>query len=165
MKKTILIASLFASFFTYSQSKTAHINYNELLQSMPEMAVAKSSLEEFTKTYQEQLNKMQEDFKLKSEIFKKDEATIQPAMKSLKVKELQDLEASFLKFKDDAQLEINNKEKDLLAPIVMKAKDAVEVVVKEKKYNYVIDSGTGQYVYLDPNENIMSQVKTKLGIK
>ena len=165
MKKLIFISSLLVSAFTFSQSKTAHINYNELLQSMPEMAVAKSTLEEFTKTYQEQLNKMQEDFKLKSESFKKDEATIQPAMKSLKVKELQDLEASFLKFKDDAQLEINNKEKDLLAPIVKKAKDAVEVVVKEKKYNYVIDSGAGQYVYLDPNENIMLQVKNKLGIK
>ena len=90
---------------------------------------------------------------------------MQPAMKSLKVKELQDLETSFLKFKDDAQLEINNKEKDLLAPIVKKAKEAVELVVKEKKYNYVIDSGAAQYVYLDPNENIMQQVKSKLNIK
>lgn len=165
MKKLFLITAITTSFFTFSQSKTAHINYNELLQSMPEMAIAKSTLEEFTKTYQEQLNKMQEDYKVKSENFKKEEATIQPAMKSLKVKELQDLEASFLKFKDDAQLEINNKEKDLLAPILKKAKDAVEVVVKEKKYNYVIDSGAGQYVYLDPNENIMLQVKNKLGIK
>ncbi len=132
---------------------------------MPEMNSAKLSLDQFTKTYQAQLNKMQEDYKVKSEDFQKEENTLQPAMKSLKVKELQDLEASFLKFKEDAQLEINNKEKDLLAPIIKKAKDAVEVVVKEKKYNYVIDSGAGQYVYLDPNENIMLLVKSKLGIK
>jgi outer membrane protein len=165
MKKIIFILTLFVIPFCYSQSKTAHINYNELLQSMPEMNSAKLSLDQFTKTYQAQLNKMQEDYKVKSEDFQKEENTLQPAMKSLKVKELQDLEASFLKFKEDAQLEINNKEKDLLAPIIKKAKDAVEVVVKEKKYNYVIDSGAGQYVYLDPNENIMLLVKSKLGIK
>ena len=165
MKRLILISTIFASAFSFAQTKIAHINYNELLQSMPEMAVAKSSLEEFTKTYQTQLNSMQEDYKTKSDIFKKEESTLQPAMKSLKMKELQDLEASFLKFKDDAQVEINTKEKDLLAPLLKKAKDAVEVVVKEKKYNYVIDSSVGQYIYLDPNENIMTHVKTKLGIK
>ena len=165
MKRLILISTIFASAFSFAQTKIAHINYNELLQSMPEMAVAKSSLEEFTKTYQTQLNSMQEDYKTKSDIFKKEESTLQPAMKSLKMKELQDLEASFLKFKDDAQVEINTKEKDLLAPLLKKAKDAVEVVVTEKNYNYVIDSSVGQYIYLDPNENIMTHVKTKLGIK
>ena len=58
MKKLLLITAITTSFFAFSQSKTAHINYNELLQSMPEMVIAKSSLEEFTKTYQNQLDKM-----------------------------------------------------------------------------------------------------------
>ena len=165
MKNIFFVLIFFASSFIFCQTKIAHINYSELLKSMPETLIAKTTLEMFTLEYQKQLDALQVDYNSKSEIYKKEEASMLPALKSLKFKELQDLEASFVKFKEAAQLEINAKESQLSAPILKKAKDAVEVIVKKKGYSYVIDSSVGQYVYLDPKENIMDLVKSELGIK
>lgn len=150
--------------FGFSQ-KTAHLNFNELVQAMPESIKAIDSLQSITKAYQSQLDKLSSEFKTKSEAFEKEKDKLQPAIKDFRTKELNDLQQNFDKFKQAAQEDLNKKRESIYSPVIAKAKAAVEAVAKEKGYGYVIDSSTNTYVYLNSADNIQEIVKKKLGIK
>ena len=59
---------------------------------------------------------------------------------------------------------MQKKQNELLEPMVNKAKKAVEDVAKELGYKNVIDSSVGVLLYSDPADDIMAQVKKKMGI-
>ena len=167
MKKTIiicLISLLGITVTSNAQNKTAYLNFNALIQAMPETKTVSTQLEKITQDYQLQLEKMTAEFKEKNEAFEKEKETLQVAIKDFKLKELIDLQKKFEEFKQAAQTDIQKKREELLNPIIKKAKDAVEVVAKEKGYGYVADSSGSQYIYMNPNDNIMDFVKKKLGL-
>ena len=164
--KYILILLTFLGFTTFglAQSKTAHINYSQLVLLMPETKAASTTLENFTKNYKGELAKLESTYKTKVEAFKKEEPTLLPAIKELRQKEITDLEVSYNKLNEAAKKEINDKDNALFVPIFEKAKNAVMAIAKEKGYDYVIDSSKGQYVYMNPKDDISELVKKKLGL-
>ena len=164
--KYILILLTLLGFTTFglAQSKTAHINYSQLVLLMPETKAASTTLENFTKNYKGELAKIESAYKTKVEAFKKEEPTLLPAIKELRQKEIKDLEASYAKLNEAAKKEINDKDNALFVPIFEKAKTAVTAIAKEKGYDYVIDSSKGQYVYMNPKDNILELAKKKLGL-
>ena len=166
MKNLIIICliSLLGIGSTFAQNKTAYLNFNDLIQAMPEAKIATEQLQKITQDYQLQLDKMAEEFKTKNEIFEKEKATLQVAIKEFKQKELLDMQRKFEEFKQAAQNDIQKKREELLNPIIKKAKDAVETVAKDKGYGYVVDSSSSQYIYMNSNDNIMDLVKKKLGL-
>ena len=148
----------------FSQSKTAHINYSELILLMPETAEADQALDELTKKYQQQLTKLDQEYNQKVESFNAEESTLTGAMRELKLKEIKDLEETYQNFLAAAKKEIAERDKELFTPIFEKAKQAVAEVAKSKGYAYVADSSKDNYVYMDPKDDIMELVKKKLGL-
>ena len=53
----------------------------------------------------------------------------------------------------------------MLQPIIDKAKTAIDDVAKEEGYTYVLDSSVGVVLDSVDSNNIISKVKTKLGIQ
>jgi len=164
MNKGFLIIILFTSLFSFSQSKTAHINYNQLVLSMPETKQADSLLKQLTQNYQAELTRLESEYKAKSDKYQKEEATLPEATKQLRLKELKDAEATYAKFKEAAQKDISEKDNALFNPIFEKAKETVTGVAKSKGYDYVIDSSKGNYVYMNPKDDLMELVKKKMGL-
>jgi outer membrane protein len=82
-----------------------------------------------------------------------------------KVKALKDLENRIKAYEQQAETYLQEKQEELLKPILDKAKKAIEEVAKENGYNYVFDSGYGLLLYSDESDDILSLVKKKLGIK
>ena len=148
----------------FSQTKTAHINYSKLVLLMPETKKADTTLSVLTKNYQAELTRMQTEYKTKLEKFQLEEKSLPAATKELRTKELIDAESSYTKFQEAAKKDISEKDKALFDVIFEKASNAVKEVAKEKGYSYVIDSSKGNYVYLDPKEDIFDAVKKKLGL-
>ncbi|MEY3416746.1 MAG: hypothetical protein RL060_857 [Bacteroidota bacterium] len=164
--KYILILFTFLGFTTFglAQSKTAHINYSQLVLLMPETKAAGEALEAFTQNYKTELAKLEGQYKTKVDALKKEEQTLLPTIIELRQKEIKDLEASYAKLNEAAKKEINDKDNALFVPIFEKAKTAVTAIAKEKGYDYVIDSSKGQYVYMNPKDNILELAKKKLGL-
>lgn len=150
--------------FGFSQTKTAHINYKQLVLMMPETKTADSIITSLTKNYQAELSRMESEYKVKSEKFKVEEKTLLEATKELRLKELKDAETTYTKFQETAKKDISDKDKALFDVIFKKAEKAVKDVAKDKGYSYVIDSSKGTHVYLDPKEDIFEAVKKKLGL-
>lgn len=60
--------------------------------------------------------------------------------------------------------ELQNKEMELLRPVMEKARTTIQKVAREKGYDYVLDSTTGTGLIMADGYNLMPDVKKALGI-
>ena len=65
----------------------------------------------------------------------------------------------------NAQKQLQQREQDLLKPIIDRAKKAISDVAAEGGYTYILDSGTAAVLYSQDSDDIMPLVKKKLGLK
>jgi len=145
--------------------KFAYIDFQELMQLMPEYKKANTEMEAFGKTLQDQLKTMNEELERKYADFQKNEVKMADAIKDLRQKELRDMQTRMQEFQENAQENVRKKESELLKPIIEKAKTTIAVIAKEGGYSYVFDSSPGTpLLYKPEGDNILGTVKKKLGI-
>jgi len=142
----------------------AHIDSDELLELMPEKSAAEKEMETFAKEFQSALESMAKEYETKVADYQSKEKDMTNLVKQSKVKEITDLERRIQEFQNQAQEEIQKKEQELLAPIIEKARKAIDAVAEEKGYTYVFDNSSGVLLFAKDTENIMGEVKTKLGL-
>ena len=86
MKKITLLTALFGTFISasYAQNKFGFINSRELLEVMPEVKKADSSLQIYAKSFQDQLESMSKEYESKVKDFQANEKTMNEAVKEVK---------------------------------------------------------------------------------
>jgi len=164
--KTLLIAAtLFfgATSFTNAQSKVAHINTTELIQSMPEMKVAQADMERVGKTYQSDIEAMKKELKTKTERFEAEATTKTQEENEKRYLEVQTDNQSMQQYAANAQQKLQKKEIELLKPITEKAKAAILKVAKAQGFDYVLDSSQGAGVIMAEGKDLLADVKKELG--
>lgn len=176
MKKSISILA-FVLFFLVggkalqAQFKIAYIYSDSLIVLMPETKEADSAVAKFSKIYEDALakkdNEYQEKYKQYQDMITKNggREPVGDPIFNLLVSDLQELTQKINKLQQTAQTEVTKKRQEAYEPVIKKAKDAIEAVAKEKGYNYVLDASIGAILYSSPNDNIIEDVKKKLGIK
>jgi outer membrane protein len=150
---------------TIAQQKIGYINSDELLMSMPEAKKADAEISAYAKTFQDQLTAMQKELETKYKAYEAGVKTMTEAMKDVKEKELQDLQNRMQSTQQSAEEKIASKRQEMLKPITEKADAAIQTVAKEKGYSYIFDANAGGIIYALPTDNILQDVKNKLGIK
>lgn len=168
--KRILIAScllLLVSTFTASAqgAKFGHINSADLIQSMAQTKQADSTLKKFGESLDGQLKMMTGEYQNKVQAYQSKMDSMPDAIKAVKQQELQDLGNRIEDFRQNAQESIQKKKEELYGPILKRAEDAIKEVAKEKSYSYIFDTSSGSFLYAQDSDDIMSLVKTKLGVK
>jgi outer membrane protein len=168
MKKIMLFLAcgLFVTTVALAQApKLAYLNSLELLQAMPDRAKADTNLAAYAKTFQDQLEAMQKEYQSKVQQYQTQEKTMTDAMKEVKVKEIQDLQNRMESTQQSAQDKVQQKKQELYAPVLERADKAIKEVAKEKGYDYVFDASQAGLLYAKDGDNIIAQVKAKLGLK
>ena len=132
---------------------------------MPGRDSVQKVMDAYLVTLQTQLKNMQAELETKYNDYTANEKTYSELIKTTKQKELQDLNERIQTFQNTAQEDWQNKENELLTPIINKAKKGIEDVAKENGYTYVFDTSVGVLLYFEPSDDIMPLVKKKLGIK
>jgi outer membrane protein len=166
MKKILIVLGLlFAGTQVDAQQKIGYINSEELIMAMPEAKKADADITAYAKTFQDQLQAMQKELETKYKAYEAGVKTMTEAMKDVKEKELTDLQNRIQSVQQGAEEKIAAKRQDMLKPITEKADAAIQAVAKEKGYSYILDANAGGIIYALPSDNILADVKTKLGIK
>ena len=62
-----------------------------------------------------------------------------------------------------AAQDIQQKQQDLLRPLIEKARAAIQKVAKAQGFDYVIDATPGGALILFDGKDLMAEVKTELG--
>ncbi|MBP9151557.1 MAG: OmpH family outer membrane protein [Flavobacteriales bacterium] len=165
MKKIlVVIIALVVAVPTFAQQKFGHIDSAALLELMPEKAKAEKDLEGFAKEFQTALEAMGKEYETKVASFQQTEKDMIPTVRNTKVREISELERRIQEFQQQAQDEIAKKEQEVLTPIIDKARKAIDEVAVAKNYTYVFDSSVGVLLYAKDTEDIMVDVKVKLGL-
>ena len=173
MKRSLTIALLIIVVALAGQSamaqsfKFAHINNDELIQSMPEYDSATKKLDNYRKELVNALELMTVELNTKNEAYQKESKNLSDIVKQTKEQELMDMNKRIQDFQTNAQTQLQNKQTEVFQPIYARVDKAIKDVGKDNGFLYVFDTAKGALLYFDEakSTNVMSLVKTKLGVK
>ncbi|PLW96834.1 MAG: hypothetical protein C0593_10285 [Marinilabiliales bacterium] len=167
VKIFVVVALVVAGSFhanAQTKAKFGHLNFAELYSMMPGQDTVKTQYESYARDIQTQFTAMQTEYESKLTDYQSNAATMSDIIRETKEKEIIDLQTRIENFQYSAQEKLANKEAQLTAPIIEKAKEAVEAVAKENGYTYILNSTEGLLLYAEPSQDIMPLVKKKLGL-
>lgn len=152
------------SSFAQSKLKLGHIDFATLYSMMPGLDSVKVVFENYNKNVQEQFTAMQTELENKYNDYVAKMETMSDIIRSTKEAEINDLKERMDAFEVTATQDLQKKEMELTAPIIEKAKKAVEEVAKANGYTYIFNSTEGLLLYAEPTDDLMDKVKAKLKI-
>ena len=161
--KTLLIAAILfigANQITTAQTKVAHVDVSEIMGKMPAILDAQKQLQTLGTTYDTEYKKMVDEYQAKLKKYGDESATATEAVNTERSKEVQDMQKRITDYRDNAQKELQNKESEIMKPIMEKVKASIAKVGKAKGFQYVLDSST---LLLADGTNITIDVKKDLG--
>lgn len=161
----ILCVFMTGAGFGQVNAKLGYIDSNELLDLMPGKDSIQQVLQTYGKTLEDQLQTMYGEYQTKIQDYQANSRTMSDIIRQTKEKEIADLETRIQTFQQQADTDLQNKQIELLQPLLDKAKNAINAVAKENGYTYIFDVGTGAFLYFEKGDNILPMVKAKLGLK
>ncbi|MAX05254.1 MAG: hypothetical protein CMD28_03290 [Flavobacteriales bacterium] len=165
MKKiTLLTALTILTLSSIAQNKFGYIDSQELLLLMPDRKNAEIEVQNFAKTLEAQLELMTAEYQESIQEYQANEATFSDLVKQDKIAEITGLEQRIQAFQQNAQQSLQQKEQELLDPILAKARKAIEDVAKEGDFTYIFDKSQGTILYVKESENVLTLVKRKLNL-
>lgn len=165
--KSIFIAAAFlvSAQFATAQTKVAHIDVSELMSNMPAMKTAQAQLEKIQKSYDTEYQTMANEYQTKMKKYQTEaeNGTASDAVNETRAKEMQDMGGRIQQYRETATKELQQKELDLVKPIMEKAQQAIQKVARAKGYEYVLDASNGSGVLMADGPNLLVDVKKELG--
>ena len=160
--KTLVIAAIvfLGANQISAQTKTAHVDVNEIMAKMPAMLDAQKQLEKLSATYDAEYKKMVEEYQGKLKKYEAEAATETEAVNGERSKEVQDMQKRIVDYRDNAQKELQQKESDIVKPLMEKVRASIQKVGKAKGFQYVLD---GSSLLLADGTNLTVDVKKDLG--
>ncbi|KRB56568.1 hypothetical protein ASD98_10215 [Flavobacterium sp. Root186] len=161
--KTLLIAAILilgASNTMNAQAKVAHVDVSEIMSKMPAMLDAQNQLQKLSGTYDAEYKKMVDEYQTKIKKYEAEAATVTEAINGDRSKEVQDMQKRIVDYRDNAQKELQQKETDIVKPLMEKVRASIQKVGKAKGFQYVLDGST---LLLADGPNITADVKKDLG--
>lgn len=163
IKLTLVALLTLCSTAIYAQ-KFGRINYQELIQAMPEMDSVRINMEAATVEYQEHLESLQVELNNKVNDFQKAPATMSDAVRQLKQREIQELQERLQQYYQIAQEELEKTQISLYAPIEAKANEAIKKVCKADGIIVAFHTSSVAFIDEDQTIDILPKVKVELGI-
>ncbi|MFT5250272.1 MAG: outer membrane protein [bacterium] len=163
MKPLFVAILLFigATSFVNAQSKVAHIDTQALAEAMPEMKAAQSQLESLQKTYDTEIKNLVKEFETKIAQYEVEAESKTAEVNSKRAEEVQGMQANINAYRQGALEDLQKKQEDLIAPILEKARTAIQKVGRTQGYEYVMDSSS---LLLAEGKDLLVDVKKELGI-
>ncbi|KAA3640713.1 MAG: OmpH family outer membrane protein [Bacteroidetes bacterium] len=161
----ILITVILMSATMGMAQKYGHLNFGNLLSSMPETKAADANLESYQKQLVAKGEKMATDFQTKVNNYVNNAQTMSPVQARETEEALEKERQSILAYEQEVIQKVNNKRAELLQPIVEKAEKAIADVAKEQGYTMIFDSSIfNALLYAGEAEDVMPFVAAKLGL-
>ncbi|UTW64359.1 OmpH family outer membrane protein [bacterium SCSIO 12741] len=169
LKHSLILVAFFGLALNSSAQKAGkfgHINSNDLLMVMPDRDTAETKLAAFGQQLELQLASMTQEYEKKYTNYQTEAAkgTMNEVVRASLEEEIIQLQQRIQEFQSKAQQSLQQKEVELMEPLIKKAKDAITAVAKEHGYTYIFDTGTGSVLYYPEGDDILPLVKKQMGI-
>ena len=159
-------ALVVCSTIMYGQMKIGHVNSNAVMKQLPDAQDAQKQVDALTAQWQEELNRMQGEWKKKFDDYDKRKLIMTDQRRTEAEKELRDLDQRIVDFrtlKFGQNGELFTKQNDLMKPVQDRVFKAIQDVASEEGYDYVFDR-SGEILLMFANEkyDVTQKVLAKL---
>ncbi len=161
----VAVCIVFMGNFAKAQSKIGYIQFDAIIQALPEFKTLQTQLTAYQKQWSDQLGTLNTEYQNKATEYQAKQATMTDAVKAGKVAELTDLQKRFQEQQTLASQQVDAKTSELSKPLIDKVKGAISEVAKEKGYAYVLNSTQTDLLVSPAADDLGPAVKVKLGIK
>ncbi|SHM82526.1 OmpH family outer membrane protein [Polaribacter sp. KT 15] len=161
--KTLLLIAVFTLGVAgvANAQKIGHVDYQRVIDNMPETRALSTTLEKLGKSYQNEIEGLKKKLEAKVQKYTAEQATQTEATNKQRAQEVQVDKARFDQAQQAAYQEMQKKQADGLKPIVEKAEKAIESAAASKGILYVLDAKS---LIVKKGEDLYSAVKAKLGL-
>ena len=142
--------------------KIVYVNTQALLDVAPGRAAAESTYKEESTAWSDELNKMSQDIQTMITDYQKAEPTLTDAAKQMRQKAIQAKQQAFAQRQNTLNQQAQERQSDLMAPVMQSVKDMLEKVREERGYSLILDSQA--VVAEDKNLDITDDVVARLKI-
>ena len=125
-----------------TNAKLGYIDSNELLDAMPEKDSIQQTLIQYGKALEDQLQAMYLEYQTKLNDYQVNAASMSDIIRQ--TKELADMENRIQEFQQQADTDLQNKQMELLDPVLKKVRQAIQDVARENGYSAVISHRSGE---------------------
>jgi len=163
-----LVASLFlvpaVAMAQGASAKFAYVDSRELLDKAPGRADADAQWKKEASSMQDQVQRMQDSLQAMIAAYQKAEAGLSPAVRDTRQKAIGDKEQEYQTRTQALDLQAQQRQAQLLQPIIDQIKVALEDVRKDEGLTAIFDVGSqgNPIVAIDKNLNITDKVLVKL---
>ncbi len=169
IRTTLAFAVLFfVGFGTLTQAqnlKIGVVNYEKIVEELPETKEVRLQLEAFEKSLQDTLNMYQQTLTTEVEAFQAQQDMMTAEGKKQKQEELQNQQQQLVMFRQSANMRLQQKQRELLQPILQKIEAAIAKLAKEEGLDLVLNSGGASSMVLHAAEKIDYTFRVIDGLK
>lgn len=168
MKKIglFLSALFFAASISFAQPKIGYVDSDTIMKQLPEVQDTQKKLDAIINEWQEELNKMERDWKAKYDDYDKRKLILSEQKRVEIEKDLVQLETQISKYRQDkfgVRGELFQKQEELMKPIQNRIFNAIQDVAKENDYDFIFDrSGDIIFLFAKEKYDLTSLVLEKL---
>ena len=160
----ICIALLCATTGYAQKAKFGHVDYGALMKEMPGIDTAQQALLEYQQELEAVGKQMAEEFKTKqAEYANLANSTTSSAILKVKEDELMKLYQRLQDFVSTSEVEIQQKQLELIKPFQDNLLAAIKKVAEANKYTYIFD--VTMCAFHTDSDDLTNAVRTELGIK
>lgn len=160
----VLLCSVHAS----AQVKIAYFNSEAIMKQLPDAQDAQKQLDQFVADWQQELNKMQDEWKKKFDEYDKRKLIMTEQRRADAERELQDMDKKIADFRNQnfgQNGELFKKQNELMKPVQDRIFKAVQEVAKEEGYDYVFDkSGDILLMYANEKYDLTQKIFIRLKV-
>ena len=164
MKRIIIIAAMALMSVSAFAQKFAYVDFNELVMLVPEMDAARATLEENSKTNEEILMSMYEEYQTKMQQYEQKAATWTQSVREIKEKEIMEIQSRLEQTQQSLQQEIQQLQQQLQAPIIEKVNNVVNELAKTHGVAAVFEKTSFLYVDETQKLDLTPEARTVLNI-
>ncbi len=160
------ILSVLLSFTAINAQKFGYLNSQALLAELPEVKQADANLQALQTQLEKKGQMMVQELETKYKDLQRREQSGEISPKALEeeAKKLKEQEGELSKYEQEVQMQLTNKRKEMLQPLIDKVNNAIKQVATEGQFTYIFDSSTGILLFAQDSLDVTASVKTKLGI-
>jgi outer membrane protein len=149
-----------------AQQKYGHLNTGNILESLPAVSIADSTLSVYQREFKMKEDEMIAEFEKEYlEFVKKANAGELPKVVIEKKQlEFQQKEQTVIDYQREVQQKMTEKRKELLDPILKGLQEAVNKIAQDNGYTYIFDISTGAFLFASESEDIEPLVRILMGI-
>lgn len=148
--------------FSQIQLKIGHVNFDEIMQALPERDSAQAALEKETKEMQATYEELAAAYSQLYDEYQKGLSSYSAIVKKTKEDELVDKQKRLSEFEQNASVTLQNRNSELVKPIVEKINKAINKVATENGFTYILDISKGSVVFVSKESQNITQLVLKM---